>query len=197
MNNFDSILGTSSELEDVLFKQLDNKWSLFIKKLQSTNDISQIDQQDYTLLSQFIAWQHIRSPFMRDEFNRMKENQHKLNNFIERFKLVTKLHSSFYKKALTFNWLRDESEFLTSDNPCFLYSSYPIQFMTITKKLTITWEDSEKLIIYKNDQNRVFANEINKLIASDARRYVIGSEKNILEEAVEQTKHHPGFLEKI
>lgn len=197
MNTFALPLGRSSELEDVFYQKLDADWAPLVKRLQETNDIANLDIKDYTLLTQFIAWQYVRSPFMVDEINRLKGEPHELRNFLERFKLQMQIQSAFLKKAVTFHWLRDESEFLTSDNPCFLYTNYPIQFMPLTKKLMIRWEDSEKLIFYKHEADKQLADEINQLIASDSRQYVVGSNRSFLNDAVENTKHHKGFLEKV
>ncbi len=197
MNTFDLPFGRSSEVEDVLFKRLDDDWAPLVKQLQETEDIPKLEQKDFTLLTQFISWQYIRSPFMVNEIDKIKGKKHKIENFLERFKIQMSIHASFYKKAITFHSLKDDSEFLTSDNPCFLYSNYPIQFMPLTKKLLMTWEDADKLIFYKHETDKQMAEGINNLIVSDSRKYSVGSRKDLLFLAFENTKGHPGFLEKI
>lgn len=186
-----------SSIEDVYFKKLDSNWAPTIKYLQETIEIASLSKKHLTTLLGFLSWQYVRSPFFIQEIAAQYPHANKLDNFLKRLSYQSDLQEVFFTKKLIFHFINDDSEFLTSDNPCFLYTNYPVQFMPLTKKILLSWENDTKLVLQKSYVDEKFVEITNNLIVSDAKKYVVGSNKKNIVQSVEATKNHPGFLEKI
>lgn len=185
-------------IETEFFKKLDDKWALLFQRLRNLINNKQIFPKDLNQLIQFISWQWARTPFFFDELRNRYPDLTRLRSFLVIFENVTRFQVSLNKKTLTFYKAPKETQFLTSDLPCFNYANYPVTFITLNSDYVLTWESSEKSIIqWGGEMPMDIVIKLNNLIASDAKRYVVGSDKCILEQAIKNSENHPGFREKL
>lgn len=192
-------IGDDNTVETQLFKRLENNWAPLFKEILKKIDSKSLEQPEFDLLVEFIAWQWARTPLFLNEIDRLYPNLAKDEKFILIFKNVISFQSSFISKTLTFYRTTADLPYLTSDNPCFNYLNYPVHFIPLCSEIMLTWENSidGKLKIQHAVAPEKLVVKVNDLIVSDSRKYVVGSDKTILEQSVENTKNNPGFMEKL
>lgn len=194
MNTFDLPWGKDSTAENALFSRLEIKWAEIIEKIHNCRNLDSLEQSEVILLIEFVSWQYVRTPYFIQEMQRLRPTLTKVGNLIARLKYVMKLQMSFQAKALTFH-LAQGTQFITSDKACFLYENYPIKFIPLSSEVLLTWDDSNdgKLKILRDNLSEEWVNRINRLVASDAKRYIVGASEQTVELAVNSAKMDPEF----
>lgn len=194
MNTLDAPWGKDSTVEDVLFGKLETEWSKVIKKICDSGDLKALEREELSLLVQFVSWQYIRTPFFIEEMQKLRPTLTKAGNLLARVKYAMSLQASFLTKALTFH-IAHGSKFITSDKPCYLYRNYDIKFIPLSSDVALSWDDSGdgKLKLFRDELNEEGVNGLNRLIASDAKRYIVGSDETIVQLAVDASKNDPDF----
>ena len=194
MNTFDLPWGKDSTAENALFSRLEDAWGKIIEKIRSCRDLKTLEQKELTLLIEFVSWQYVRTPFFIQEMQRLRPTLTKVGNLVARFKYATSLQRSFLAKALTF-LIAQGTKFITSDKPCFLYENYQLKFIPLSSDVLLSWDESEdgKLKLSRHELNEEGVNGMNRLVASDAKRYIVGPDTPVVDLAVEAAKNDPEF----
>lgn len=194
MNTFDLPWGKDSTAENALFSRLEDAWGKIIEKIRSRGNLRALEQKELTLLIEFVSWQYVRTPFFIQEMQRLRPTLTKVGNLIARFKYATSLQRSFLTKALTFH-IAQGTNFISSDKPCFLYGNYELKFIPLSSDILLSWDNSEdgKLELFRHELNEEGVKGMNRLVASDAKRYIVGSDTTIVDLAVDAAKNDPGF----